>query len=278
MAREKTGPEPGGFLQTYWKQSRRPLICLAFVAPMLIIYEGGLLITGPEAARNGADVWLRELLRLTGFGQYFLLPLLTAGVLLGWHHISHQPWRIESRPLALMLAESIMWGFLVLGMARGLAIILPPAPATAAPTTPAPAGDIALQTEAEHAAEVQPQTPWQITASQLTGAFGAGIYEELLFRLMMLPVIAGALRLCKQSWRVSFGAATVITSLLFAAAHYRVFTGFGDDLQFYSFTFRFLAGVFFSLLFLYRGFGIAVGSHALYDTIVALHHLPVAEN
>ncbi len=253
----------------YWSESRRPLVCLAFVAPMLIIYEGGLLAIGPEAARNGADVWLRELLRLTGFGQYFLLPLLTVAVLLGWHYVSHQPWRLKARPLALMLAESIMWGFLVLAMAQGLARLMPAAPAP----------ENSLQTTAGEAAEGSAaESPWVTVASRLTGAFGAGIYEELLFRLMLLPVIAGALRLCKQSWQVSFAVAAAVTSLLFAAAHYRIFTGFGDELQFYSFTFRFLAGVFFSLLFLYRGFGIAVGSHALYDTIVALHHLPAAEN
>jgi len=185
-----------------------------------------------------------------------------------------------------MLAESVLWGFLVLAMARGLYAMMPQAP---------PAASLQMsQPEQEQPPESQPSTgaaedrsmaedlaapsAWQMTASRLTGAFGAGIYEELLFRLMMLPLIAGCFRLAKQSWAVSFGAATAITSLLFAAAHYRVFTGFGDDLQFYSFTFRFLAGAFFSALFIYRGFGIAVGSHALYDTIVALNSLPAAEN
>ena len=75
----------------YWQQSRRPLVSLAFVAPLLLIYEAGILWLGPQAMRNGADVWLRQLLDLLGFSQYFLLPLLTVGLLAGWHHVTRQP-------------------------------------------------------------------------------------------------------------------------------------------------------------------------------------------
>ena len=71
--------------------------------------------------------------------------------------------------------------------------------------------------------------------------------------------------------------AVVLTSLLFATAHYRIdmmigsyhlVTSLGDPFEWASFLFRFLAGAFFSLLFLYRGFGIAAGTHALYDILV----------
>ena len=36
----------------YWAESTRPLVSLAFVAPMLIMYEGGMLLLGPDAMRN----------------------------------------------------------------------------------------------------------------------------------------------------------------------------------------------------------------------------------
>ncbi len=38
----------------------------------------------------------------------------------------------------------------------------------------------------------------------------------------------------------------------------------------FSFSFRVSAGVFFGVLFVTRGFGIAAGTHALYDIIVSL--------
>src|SRR3990170_3082495 len=48
----------------YWRESQRPLVSLAFVLPLLVVYEGGVLWLGPAAMRNGADVWLRQLLDL----------------------------------------------------------------------------------------------------------------------------------------------------------------------------------------------------------------------
>ena len=79
---------------SYWSISRGPLASLAFIVPLLIVYEAGVLGLGPQAARNGADLWLRGLLDTLGFGQYFLLPSLTVVLLLTWHHLSGQPWRL----------------------------------------------------------------------------------------------------------------------------------------------------------------------------------------
>src|SRR5687767_14843678 len=79
----------------YWNESARPLVSLAFVAPMIIAYEGGLFVLGPEAMRNGADVWLRQLLEWLGFSQYFVLPVLTCALLLGWHHLNQERWSIR---------------------------------------------------------------------------------------------------------------------------------------------------------------------------------------
>ena len=100
-------PQTSGY---YWQQSRRPLTCLAFVAPLLVLYEGGVLWLGPQAMRNGADVWLRQFLDLLGFGQYFLLPLLTVAILLGWHHTTAQKWQIVPGVLYTMFAECLLLG------------------------------------------------------------------------------------------------------------------------------------------------------------------------
>jgi membrane protease YdiL (CAAX protease family) len=60
----------------------------------------------------------------------------------------------------------------------------------------------------------------------------------------------------------------VLSSVLFSLAHY--VGPLGDAFAIYSFTFRFLAGLFFAILFTVRGFGIAAGSHAVYDILVGL--------
>jgi hypothetical protein len=60
----------------------------------------------------------------------------------------------------------------------------------------------------------------------------------------------------------------LLTSAIFSAAHY--VGPHGDLLDAFSFLFRFTAGAFFAVLFVFRGFGIAAGTHALYDIFVSL--------
>jgi hypothetical protein len=241
-------PQTSGY---YWQQSRRPLTCLAFVAPLLVLYEGGILWLGPQAMRNGADVWLRQLLDLMGFGQYFLLPLLTVAILLGWHHTTAQKWQVVPGVLYAMFAECLMLGLVLVVIARLqgalLSMFLP----------------------------AQPDWPVQASLSAAIGAtgkviafFGAGIYEEVLFRLTLLPLAVWGLRLAGCGPRQALVGAIVATSLLFSAAHY--VGPLGQPLDISTFLFRSVAGGFFAVLFVYRGFGIAAGTHALYDILVGL--------
>jgi len=63
-------------------------------------------------------------------------------------------------------------------------------------------------------------------------------------------------------------ASILVTSLLFSAAHY--LGPAADSFTLFSFVFRTLAGMFFAVLFVMRGFGITVGAHAGYDLIVGI--------
>lgn len=234
--------------EAYWQGARRPLTSLAFVLPLLLLYEGGVLVLGPAAVRNGADVWLRGLLDQLGLGQYFLLPILTIGALLAWHHVARDQWQIGWRTLCGMLAESLLFGggLLLLAHLQGALLMqLGVAPPT-----------LALH---DHAADA---------AGRLVSYLGAGIYEEVLFRLLLLPSLAGLIVACGAAPRLGVAAAVVATSLLFSTAHY--LGASGEAFHGYTFFFRFLAGVLFALLFVFRGFGIAAGAHALYDILVGL--------
>ena len=57
-------------------------------------------------------------------------------------------------------------------------------------------------------------------------------------------------------------------ALIFSAFHY--VGPYGDPWQLGSFTFRAVAGLLFSGLYLLRGFGITAWSHALYDVFLTL--------
>lgn len=227
----------------YWRESRQPLASLLFISPLLIIYEIGILILGTDAARNGVDVWLRTFLDWVGLGQYFLLPLLTVGILLGWQHTTRQPWRVSSTVLCGMAVECAL-------LAICLRVILQ------------------LQSVMMH---IAPSGTILSASSQLSGLImflGAGIYEELLFRLILLTASVWLLRRFGLSRGMSIAVAVVATSLLFSAAHY--FGPYGERIDLFGFSFRFVAGLFFCALFVYRGFGIAAGAHAGYDILIGV--------
>jgi membrane protease YdiL (CAAX protease family) len=124
-----------------------------------------------------------------------------------------------------------------------------------------------VSTEAQRAAIALPAGAGAV-AGRIVGYMGAGVYEEILFRLMLLPPVAAcAFRLgAKRGLRIAL--AVVVTSLVFSAAHY--VGPHGEAFDSFGFAFRFLAGTFFAVLFVFRGFGIAAGTHALYDVFVSL--------
>ena len=238
-------------LTAYWNESRRPLVSLWFVLPMLAAYEIGVLVM-PTTMRNGADAWMRGLLDVFGLGGYFLLPSLTVAGLLAWHHLSQQPWRARRGVLAAMLGEAVVLGLFLVAVARVHGLVW-----------------TALAWNASSASMEDAAGSGVFHAVGQAVAFcGAGIYEEMLFRLLLVPFALWLGKLAGLGSRGRITAAIVATSLLFSAAHY-VGSG-GDAWNTYSFLFRFSAGMYFAVLFVYRGFGIAAGTHALYDVLVGV--------
>ena len=222
----------------YWSVSRRPLVSLVFIFPFLLIYEAGVWLAGVQ---NGADAWMRRFLDLLGFSQHLLLPLLTIGILLAWHYVRRDPWRFPQWVLGTMAVESLL-------TAIGLRIILYFQSALFSCVT---TGETM-------------QIGHKCTAA--VSYLGAGIYEELLFRLIVLSLL---IRLFQRGPKASPAAvygAILLSSILFSAAHH--VGAAGEAFLLFPFLFRTIAGVYFSLLFRYRGFGIAAGCHALYDILV----------
>jgi hypothetical protein len=224
----------------YWSASRQPLSSLIFIAPLLICYEVGAVAL---RVQNGADAWMRKLLDVVGFGQHFLLPMLTVGILLGWHHVTRHTWRVSARVLSTMVAECLL-------LAIALRLILQLQGALLQSI----AGPVTLSLGAK--------------CREAVGFMGAGVYEELLFRLVMLSVAIWLFVRLGAAMKLSMIAAVLLTSVVFAAAHY--VGAYGEAFHWFTFLFRFLAGVFFSILFVCRGFGIAAGTHAVYDILVGL--------
>ena len=243
----------------YLAETRRPLVCLAFLSPILIIYELGVLSQSGATARNGADVLLRRLLDGIGLEFSLLLPIAICGILLALHHLSGEAWRLNAQTLIGMTGECIAFGSMLLVVAHVQQVLMSGSPGTAEITHQI--HDSTTQVDS---------SPFQHFISYL----GAGLYEELLFRLLMLTLFVWIANRLLGSQKQAIVVGVLATSLLFVAAHYQPLNPAGYEFTLlnadalYGLSFRFLAGVFFALLYLRRGFGVAVGAHAAYDLLI----------
>ena len=227
----------------YWQQSRLPWPSLLFLLPLLIVYEIGVLWLGGRnaaALRSGADVWLRGGLEFIGLGVNWLPPLLVVAGLLVWQWVERHPWRVSWETLAGMFAECVVFAFVLLLLGQ-------------------------LQSQLFAMSLTQQEAAM---LARTFGYVGAGIYEEVLFRLTLLPAAFGVLRQTPLPRAWSTSLAVLLTSVLFSAAHHVGSSGEPFDL--FRFSFRTVAGGIFAMLFVLRGFGITAGSHALYDILVGV--------
>jgi membrane protease YdiL (CAAX protease family) len=234
--------------ERYWTQSRRPFVSLIFIAPLMVIYEAGVVFW---SVQNGADFWMRQLLDLMGFSQHLLLPMLTICILLAWHYLTHEPWRFSPGVLSTMIVECLFLAIClqVLLIFQGTLLL-------------------AVDHQIVNDPDVAPKATFFSVVAKMVVYLGAGIYEELLFRLILLSAIIWLIRRWWPAPKTSVLIAVLVSSLVFTVAHY--VGDAGDAFHWFSFLFRFMAGVFFSAVFIFRGFGIAVGTHAAFDILVIL--------
>jgi hypothetical protein len=236
----------------YWETTRSPIVSLAFILPILATYEAGVAILGGSAAdsvRTGADAWIRQVFGSVGMTGRLVLPMAVIGVLLIWQLIGKRSWRFSPWTIMGMAFESCALALALVGVSRLL--------------------DMGFS-RLEAAPLMQVGESRQTLA--LLGYLGAGVYEEALFRLGLVPLLFQGLRLLHMPMLFSSTLAVTGSALMFSLAHHA--GGPGETFTWFAFVFRWTAGVFFAGIFLGRGFGVAVGTHAAYDILVGLPGLP----
>jgi membrane protease YdiL (CAAX protease family) len=108
-----------------------------------------------------------------------------------------------------------------------------------------------------------------LTVPSVISAIGAGVHEELVFRLAL---IAGLIALVRALGRPPGGRLTValaiaVSALVFAAAHH--VGRLGEPWTAHAFAFRAVAGAVFGAIFWFRSLAHAVYAHVLYDVLAA---------
>ncbi len=235
----------------YWSEARTPLSSLLFLIPWIAIYEFGVVAIGqdqPDAVRNGADFWMRSLLSQAGVGQ-ILLPLFVIGMLLGWHLARRNPWHVRLETQLGMLAESVVLAIVLVAVGQCHDLIF-------------------RQITQQNAHQ---EIVFNAIGGSMTRAvsfIGAGVYEEVMFRLLLVPAAFLGFRMFEFPPKWAAAMAAISTSFLFALAHH--VGPSADAFNLFAFSFRAAAGLFFATVFLLRGFGITVGCHAAYDLLVGV--------
>ncbi len=240
--KSEPGREKSAAAAGYLEQSARLAASIVFIAPLLLIYEVGIVLARSRV-RSGAEVMLKAPLSLLGARGMLAFNLL---VLVGffaayWYAAKRK--QLSGSVFLGMLLESVLYaavfGSAVRYALRGLEAVRLAA-------LPAPGGERAVD---------------------LILSVGAGVYEELLFRLILAGGLFYLLKKGLGLWTVLSGVLSVgISAALFAFAHYMGPEAFSWD----SFRFRLVAGLLLSCLFLTRGLGVAVYTHAAYDILVVM--------
>ena len=242
---------PQGSWRTYHKHTRTATYGFLMAMPLLVLYEG--LIWFVNQGRVGkvyisADVWMKQVLSLLGTTGWHVLAAVVVLVGLGIYLYERKK-QIPIRPryFGWMVAESTLYAIVVAFLVLYVVGIIFAA---------APSGLAAGQLNEES------------LLMKLALSIGAGLYEELAFRVVLVGGLYWMLSLffTKRRHFVAYVIAAVIGALLFSWIHY--VGSLGDAFELSSFMFRFLFGLALNVVFLVRGFGVAAWTHALYDVMV----------
>ena len=228
---------------SYWNVTKNIYYSLLFIFPMLFLYESMCWIQyfGQSAEiRNGADVLIRQIIVGMGNGSEIVYGLLLMIVFFGVMFLNRRVVKNEKLKftfLLLMIVESLVWciGFvIIMSVSERLLLSI---------------------------------MERNIIPEQFYLAIGAGIWEELLFRVGAIGLSLSFLtKVVGYSGIYSVIIAVIFSAVIFSLFHY--LGPFGDNFAYKSFYLRTLAGIFLGSLYMFRGFGITVYTHIFYDMFI----------
>lgn len=224
---------------TYGQEARAPIHILILLVPLALLVEiGGVLLRpagGPPAGTQVARSLIEALVAPLGIVGNWIPPVALTATLI-W--LAHRSARWRPRPLTpvLMVGESLLAAVPLLVLAALMGGLL------AGPAWPA----------------------------RLLDVIGAGIYEELVFRLYAVSLLVFLIGVIapRCAGPPAELTAIVVSALVFSALHFEPFGG--QPYAALPLIARTLAGCYLGYLFLLRGLGIAAGAHATYNAVLLL--------
>jgi hypothetical protein len=274
---------------SYLERTSRPMYAIAFLLPFILFYEIGTILINTDIlnrtqVRVVAFVWLQDLLMYLGTGDklaWLAPPLGVVVILLGLQFASRKPWWFCFSDYMPMVLECVLLAvpLIVLSLFFNSPVSRPPGSAWL-PERPAAVQPCAVSApNAPTPPSAQPacdEPAHQSLMADIVTGVGAGIYEELVFRLILICALMVLFQdVIGIDHRNAVILSVLISAALFSAHHHHItfINGHFERTAPFSWTqfaFRTAAGVYFAALFAIRGFGIAAGTHAFYDIIATI--------
>ncbi len=228
---------------SYFHASESARASLYFLIPFVLFYEFGTWYFTFDASTNTeqrivAFSMLRDSLAALGATARWVAPATVISILVGLTIFRREKVRVTPLTLGGMLAESLLLAVPLILISALVARV----------QWPMLAG-------------------FESAGSDAVLSVGAGIYEELIFRLIGFALLHFVLSdFLGLRASVALPAMVILSGVLFSLYHYWGPEPFAVQ----TFVFRTIAGSYFGMLMLWRGFGITAGCHAAYDIIICV--------
>ena len=215
----------------YYFKSKSLFYSLLVTLPLFIIYEIGIFYmfqANIAFSKNGADVLIEEFINMLGLNGYYA----ASSIFLTVFFLILYSQRKNFKYIALMIIESFLYAGILLAVLQNIYLF---------------------------------QGSIFSNFNNFILSIGAGLYEELIFRFLLLFVLSKSFKfIFKIKEFSSLALSIIVSSVLFSMFHYIGLESFTPV----SFTMRFIAGIYLSLIYINRGFGIVALTHAFYDLFV----------
>lgn len=230
-----------------------PLAQLLVLLPLVLFYEVAITLTTLESGwYHRIDAWSRAALGRIGLTAYYLPGLAILVTLLAWHLLRGDPWKLDLRQMLRMWIEAALLAVPLFVLY--LLFTLPWATVLGAAGEPL---------------QIGPGGGPDDLFSSVVLAIGAGLFEEFVFRLVLVSALVGLLHgVLEIRLDAVQLVAICVTAALFAAAHH-----FGPGAAAYghvAFLWRVAAGIYLGSVFILRGFATAAIAHAGFNIALAV--------
>jgi membrane protease YdiL (CAAX protease family) len=271
---------------SYLERTSRPIYAIVFLLPFILFYELCIVFSSTYLLDHSpvsvvTFVWLQKLLASLGFGgklAWVAPPLVVVIILIALQVTSGKRWNFWPGDVWRMAVECVLLAVPLIVLVLLINTIGPRQDNTAwldgsahrpAVVSCSAVVEGSVPTSASERGSAMNRKYWLVNIA--TG-IGAGIYEELIFRLVLICLLMLLFQdVFKLDRKNSIILSVLISAALFSAHHHIDFLSGqlnpADPFNLTRFVFRTLAGVYFAVLFAIRGFGITAGTHAFYNII-----------